>query len=125
MTFRRRTIIAILATTVVIVVTLSGVILNQYRASMIIENPILDVKFEHAKHKEEPCANCHHNFIDDSKGAGGCYDCHKYTEEINVKIEATFHEFCSNCHTNKARDHLDTGPLRQCSLCHIDDQIVN
>jgi len=96
-----------------------------YRQAMIIENPLLDVRFEHKNHKEEPCAYCHHNFVDGSAGGGGCYDCHKYSEGINVEIEHTFHDFCMNCHIEKAEELLDTGPRRQCSLCHMDDQIVD
>jgi len=99
--------------------------LDSYRQKMIIERPMLDVAFEHSKHKDEPCANCHHNYTDGSAGSGGCYDCHKYTEEISVQMEEIFHSFCRDCHINKAIQQLDAGPLRQCSLCHIDDQIVN
>jgi len=96
-----------------------------YRDKLIIENPIIDTVFDHALHKEEPCANCHHNYVDGSEGFGGCYDCHKYTAKINRDIEATFHDFCLDCHIKKAHEQEKFGPLRQCSVCHEEDQIID
>ncbi|MCP3674891.1 MAG: cytochrome c3 family protein [Gammaproteobacteria bacterium] len=123
---RRRVwvLLSIVSISLFIVVTLVRE-LSFYRQQMIVDRPMLDVAFEHSKHKKEQCATCHHNYIDDAVGSGGCYDCHKYTEQINQNIEAIFHKFCENCHINKALEELDSGPLRQCSGCHIDDQIVN
>jgi len=99
--------------------------LSYYRQQIIIERPMLDVAFEHLNHKKEQCATCHHNYVDGSLGGGGCYDCHKYNAQINQNMETMFHKFCRDCHLSKAFEELDSGPLRQCSGCHIDDQIVN
>jgi len=112
--------LAILSITIWLLVTVT-----EYRKIMIIEAPTIDIAFEHIKHKAEPCATCHHNYVDGSSGSGGCYDCHKYSAATNLHIEATFHKFCANCHIKKAQQQLDSGPLRQCSLCHIDDQIID
>jgi len=125
MSLRRRTTISVLFVILLASLALTVYGVNHFRQNMIIDKPMLDVSFDHSKHKEAPCANCHHNYTDDSSGSGGCFDCHKYQQDINLKIEEIFHGFCRDCHLQKAVKHLDAGPLRQCSLCHIDDQIVN
>ena len=88
-----------------------------WRQTEVIERPQLAVAFEHIDHSAEPCADCHHNFIDDT-GGGACYNCHKQTPELALDIEEMFHDFCRGCHLEKRMNAQDSGPLRQCSLCH-------
>jgi hypothetical protein len=88
-----------------------------WRQSVIVESPLLPVAFEHIDHNQQPCAECHHNYIDDS-GGGVCYTCHKLTPELAPEMESMFHDFCRGCHVQKRAHGEDSGPLRQCSLCH-------
>ena len=125
MSHRRIFLISNLLVLAIVMLIVALFAANKYRQEMIAEHPIMDVAFEHAKHKQQPCASCHHNFVDGSPGSGGCYDCHKYSEEIKLQMESMFHNFCRDCHIKKSGEDVDSGPLRQCSLCHIDDQIVD
>lgn len=79
--------------------------------------PMLPTAFEHADHAEEPCADCHHNFIDNT-GGGACYNCHKMSAEINGEMEDMFHGFCWGCHIQRREEGEDSGPLRSCKGCH-------
>jgi len=94
--------------------TYAGLALRQVAMS---ERPQLPVAFEHIDHNTQPCADCHHNFVDDT-GGGGCYNCHKLTPELAPEMESMFHEFCRECHLEQRMHQLESGPLRQCSLCH-------
>tara|TARA_R110001592_G_scaffold363372_1_gene685985 strand:- start:90768 stop:91115 length:348 start_codon:yes stop_codon:yes gene_type:complete len=88
-----------------------------WRQAALHERPLLPVAFEHIDHNTEPCAVCHHNFVDDT-GGGACYNCHKLTPELVPEMEGMFHDFCRGCHVEKRAHGGDSGPLRQCSLCH-------
>ena len=99
---------------VVLILAYGGVTLRQ---TAIAERPQLPVAFEHIDHNTEPCANCHHNFVDDT-GGGACYNCHKLKPELALEMERMFHDFCRGCHVQKRAQGEDSGPLRQCSLCH-------
>lgn len=92
-------------------------IIYTWRLEAIVQHPQLPVAFEHADHRKVPCADCHHNFIDET-GGGACYNCHKLTPEIAADMEAMFHDFCRDCHVRTRTAGEDSGPLRQCSLCH-------
>jgi hypothetical protein len=81
------------------------------------DRPLLAVSFDHADHRETACADCHHNFVDDT-GGGTCYDCHKYEPEIAAHIEDMFHEFCFSCHVQTRVEGEDSGPMRECGGCH-------
>ena len=88
-----------------------------YRAREAPARPMLPVSFDHADHRETPCADCHHNFTDGS-GGGTCYLCHKYSPEIAADMEKMFHDYCFSCHAEMAMRGEDTGPPRQCAVCH-------
>ena len=76
--------------------------------------------FPHENHRTVNCIACHHNFVDKS-GFGGCYDCHRSARrDLPQAAEATFHEFCRDCHSGFARDQSKHGPVRACSGCHVD-----
>lgn len=92
-----------------------------YRDSALAARGQLPVAFEHSDHATTPCADCHHNFIDDT-GGGACYYCHKMEPAINRQIEDMFHTFCRDCHLQTREDGEDAGPLRACSQCHTDTQ---
>lgn len=88
-----------------------------WRWQAIEQRPQLPVAFEHLDHSGVACADCHHNFIDDS-GGGACYNCHKMSPEIRARIEPMFHDFCRGCHLTTRMDDQESGPIRECSLCH-------
>jgi len=88
-----------------------------WRQAAIIERPQLPVAFEHFDHSTWACAECHHNFVDDT-GGGACYNCHKLVPELAPEMERMFHDFCRGCHVQTRAHGDDSGPLRQCSLCH-------
>jgi hypothetical protein len=88
-----------------------------WRQEAIARSPQLPVAFEHLDHNRVPCADCHHNFVDDT-GGGACYNCHKLTPEIAADMQTMFHDFCRDCHVRTRLAGGDAGPLRQCSLCH-------
>ncbi len=82
-----------------------------------LDRPLLPVTFDHADHRETACADCHHNFVDDT-GGGTCYNCHKYEPEIAAHIEDMFHEFCFTCHVQMRVEGEESGPMRECGGCH-------
>lgn len=92
-------------------------LVHQWRLEAVPVRPLLPVAFEHIDHVEEPCAECHHNFIDDT-GGGACYNCHKMDPEINFEMEPMFHDYCWGCHIERAEAGEDSGPLRSCKGCH-------
>jgi hypothetical protein len=80
----------------------------------------LHAYFPHEKHRTVNCIACHHNFVDKS-GAGSCFDCHRSARhDLPQASEATFHEFCRDCHRNLAIERSKHGPVRECSGCHIE-----
>jgi predicted CXXCH cytochrome family protein len=80
----------------------------------------LQAFFPHENHRTVNCIACHHNFVDKT-GFGGCYDCHRSARaDLPQAAEATFHEFCRNCHSGLAREQSKHGPVRKCSGCHVD-----
>ena len=90
---------------------------EQYRSRAAPAQPMLPVLFEHADHRETPCADCHHNFLDGT-GSGPCYLCHKTEPEIAASMEQMFHDFCFDCHATTLAEGEDAGPARSCSGCH-------
>ena len=102
---------------------------------------LLPVYFPHEKHRTVACVTCHHNFVDKT-GLGSCRDCHRSTRpDLPETAEATFHNFCRDCHTALAQNDLPKntmgqtvpaqpiptqtapkhGPTRACSTCHTKD----
>ena len=76
--------------------------------------------FPHEKHRTVQCVACHHNFVD-ATGTGGCYACHRSTRsDLPQAAEATFHEFCRDCHRTLDAEHDKHGPVRECSGCHAE-----
>ena len=92
-------------------------IIHTCRHDASMQPPQLPVAFEHLDHSKVPCADCHHNFLDET-GGGACYNCHKLTPDIAADTEATFHDFCRGCHVRTRAAGEDSGPLRECSQCH-------
>ena len=92
-----------------------GVEQYRYRAAPL--QPMLPVLFEHADHKETPCADCHHNFLDGT-GSGPCYLCHKTEQDTAPAMEQMFHDFCFDCHATALTEGEKAGPPRQCAGCH-------
>jgi hypothetical protein len=88
-----------------------------FRATMIRSAPLLPVAFEHFDHTDQLCTFCHHNYIDDT-GYDSCYSCHKHDASVALEIESMFHDFCRDCHIQKAQFGEASGPFRVCTECH-------
>tara|TARA_B100000965_G_C19447848_1_gene693816 strand:- start:20 stop:391 length:372 start_codon:yes stop_codon:yes gene_type:complete len=84
--------------------------------------PILPMTFAHIDHQSVNCLDCHHNFIDDT-GDEACMTCHVTNPDVWPLFESQFHELCRGCHIDLAIKHKDSGPLRRCMLCHVEDQL--
>jgi hypothetical protein len=81
---------------------------------------VLHAYFPHEKHRTVACVACHHNFVDKT-GSGGCYACHRDPRpDLPQAAEATFHEFCRDCHRDRAVQGTKHGPVRECSGCHVE-----
>jgi len=91
---------------------------ESYRATHSVKKPLLPVAFDHADHNEIRCTDCHHEFIDGTIG-GGCYACHKYSEDIAADMEKMFHDFCFGCHVETRHAGKNSGPMRECAGCHL------
>jgi len=85
-----------------------------------IITPDLPLKFAHIDHAEEKCAECHHNYQDNT-GHGLCLDCHFRDPELSFLMEQQFHDLCRGCHEEKHLQGEDSGPLRICGDCHQED----
>jgi hypothetical protein len=92
--------------------------LESWRRQEIPQQALLPVSFAHEDHRDVQCIDCHHNFVDGS-GGGTCYACHKLDESIGHDIEVMFHEFCEGCHVEKRMEGEKSGPMRECSGCHV------
>ena len=81
---------------------------------------VLHAYFPHENHRTVNSIACHHNYVDKT-GFGSCYDCHRSARtDLPQVAEATFHEFCRDCHSGFAREHGKHGPVRECSGCHVE-----
>ena len=90
---------------------------HAWRQQQVPLQPMLPTIFEHVDHAEIQCADCHHNWLDDT-GSGTCYNCHKTDETVNREVEAMFHHFCWGCHVDERMQGEESGPLRSCAGCH-------
>ncbi|MBN7795298.1 cytochrome c3 family protein [Parahaliea mediterranea] len=119
-----KTLLGLLALTGILVVILGSPIagpqpkMGRYYGSPA---PILPMTFAHADHGGINCANCHHNFVDDS-GSGPCMSCHVTSEQLWPSLERQFHHLCRGCHVEKAALGEQGGPTRQCIACHLGDE---
>jgi len=78
----------------------------------------MPVHFPHELHTSVNCVTCHHNFHDNT-GTGSCVDCHRSSRnDLPHSSLTTFHMFCRDCHSERAREGLRHGPPRECQPCH-------
>lgn len=114
-----RAAIRVSRTAVLILLLLAGLLWvgHQWRVGEIPLQPLLPTKFEHFDHATTQCADCHHNWVDDT-GSGTCYNCHKMDAEVSLEMEPMFHEFCWGCHIETRQEEEEAGPVRECALCH-------
>jgi hypothetical protein len=119
---RKTPAVAVVAAALLAVVMLAALV---YRNRLLAERPLLPVAFVHGDHRQVACADCHHNFIDGS-GGGACYNCHKMDPLISDDMEWMFHRFCRECHVRQRIAGEESGPLRECSLCHrsVEQQLL-
>ncbi|MEM9532307.1 MAG: cytochrome c3 family protein [Pseudomonadota bacterium] len=82
--------------------------------------PILPMSFAHRDHTTVHCAECHHNFVDDT-GHAPCMLCHVTDKELWPMLEEQFHDLCRGCHVKLAAHGEPGGPPRQCIGCHVQD----
>ena len=83
--------------------------------------PILPMTFAHIDHQSVSCLECHHNFVDDT-GNEACMSCHVTNAAVWPLFESQFHELCQGCHLDLTTRHKESGPLRRCMLCDVEDQ---
>lgn len=102
-----------------LVIVTGAIALVNTRAQMIRTHELLPVAFEHLDHSAEKCVVCHHNYEDDT-GFDSCYSCHKHEPDVALEIESMFHDFCRDCHIEKALAGEASGPFRVCGECHND-----
>ena len=116
---RRRAAIRVSRIAVLALLFLAGLLYggHLWREQAIPLEPLLPTKFEHIDHTATTCAQCHHNWVDET-GGGACYNCHKMSPETQVAMEPMFHEFCWGCHIETRAKDEDAGPVRECALCH-------
>ncbi|MDX6748824.1 cytochrome c3 family protein [Geminicoccaceae bacterium 1502E] len=87
----------------------------------VAEAPLLRSQFSHADHRRTPCAQCHHNFTDDT-GSLSCFNCHKQeTRSESTRIDVVFHDFCTGCHRQTRAEGKKSGPVIGCSSCHNEE----
>lgn len=82
--------------------------------------PILPMSFAHRDHTSVHCAECHHNFVDNT-GQGPCMLCHVTDEQLGPQLEEQFHNLCRGCHETLAAQGKPAGPPRRCINCHLAD----
>ena len=84
------------------------------------EEPILPMTFAHQDHTHAPCMDCHHNYVDDT-GTQPCLHCHVTNEDVWPLFETQFHDLCRGCHEEKNLAGDESGPVRQCIACHVEE----
>jgi hypothetical protein len=75
------------------------------------ENKYGKVTFEHPKHGDLKCQDCHHNLNEGEESPQACRECHKEGADITAK--KAFHDKCKACHKEMGK-----GPAK-CKECHI------
>ena len=103
-----------------VLLVIAALAVGAWRKQAIPLRPMLPVEFDHALHASVQCAECHHNFVDNT-GGGLCYDCHKNTPEIQSHIGPMFHDLCRGCHVQNRLQGEEGGPVRRCGFCHTSD----
>jgi len=84
------------------------------------------VAFDHEKHKEFKCDQCHHDFKDGKNAwkegdeVKKCSACHKLEPQDKVvKLEDAYHNQCAGCHKKLKDEKKKAGPPKgQCVKCH-------
>lgn len=82
---------------------------------------VLPMRFAHSDHKVQPCASCHHEFVDRRQGPP-CMNCHMTDPTVAPVLEQQFHQLCQSCHVETGQQGKATGPARHCRACHQTDQ---
>ncbi len=93
---------------------------SEARLRAVARQPLPPPRFDHADHREVACTTCHHNFVDRTLGAGGCYRCHKAWGTTEARrVDAVFHAFCTGCHRERQAAGKAAGPVKGCAACHV------
>ena len=88
------------------------------RPLMISQQERLPVFFPHETHDGVPCVTCHHKVVGMPQTIP-CVTCHRLPDPaIKLSAEPRFHAFCRDCHAEKSREGLASGPVRDCNGCH-------
>lgn len=82
---------------------------------------VLPMTFAHADHVAEPCATCHHEFVDGISGLT-CISCHLTDPTVSPLLETQFHMLCRSCHVEARAAGQAHGPTRHCIACHLPDR---
>ena len=88
------------------------------REPFVARSERLSLDFPHDKHRSVACVQCHHDYIDRS-GQGSCVACHRSARaDLQVGVEARFHDFCLGCHRDPPASLAGHGPVTGCTTCH-------
>jgi hypothetical protein len=87
------------------------------REPLIARDRPLPLHFPHEQHRSVNCVACHHDYVD-RRGMNSCISCHRSHEDIQVGIEARFHDFCLGCHRDPPNPLKKSGPATGCAGCH-------
>jgi DnaJ-class molecular chaperone len=79
--------------------------------TVVLENKFGNVTFEHQKHSDQKCQDCHHSLAEGDESPQPCGECHKSGAEVTAK--KAFHDTCKSCHTKVGK-----GPTK-CKECHV------
>jgi predicted CXXCH cytochrome family protein len=112
----------LIASTVLVVSVAMGA-LSGSRSAIAVREPLisreipLPLSFPHDRHRSINCIACHHNYVD-RRGMDSCISCHRSHADIQVGIEARFHDFCLGCHRDPPNPLKRSGPTTGCVACH-------
>jgi hypothetical protein len=89
---------------------------------ILLEASLGTVKFTHQAHaglEDMSCNHCHHT-LKKNQQPKPCRDCHQKTSSASVPDSKTaFHTNCIACHKEKQASKQATGPVDNCTDCHL------
>ncbi|MCA1959256.1 MAG: cytochrome c family protein [Desulfomonile sp.] len=121
----------------VVCIAVAAALTLAYAASKMPDKPIVidsttaipdkkrgPVNFDHTKHKDFKCTQCHHEYKDgnnvwqEGQEVKKCSECHKKEDQgKQVKLEKAMHDQCVKCHKDMKKEKKQTGPTA-CTKCH-------
>ncbi len=94
------------------------------------KGPVEFSHLEHAMNYKVSCWECHHDYQDGENvwvpwgQTQKCIECHdplKKQDKV-ANLQKAYHLNCRNCHKLLQKQDKDTGPYRECSGCHAENE---